>query len=107
MIISGLEANKIKCILRPTSLFTSKATGLFNYTVLNCIDIYDVNLTISPLYRPITAEFTNRGFSVTYQHYLFINISNKNHYFTNYSTNNRPVSTNDHLKIKTSHLFNN
>ena len=64
-----MEANKIKCILRPTSLFTSKATGLFNYTVLNCIDIYDVNLTISPLYRPITAEFT-KGFSVTYQHPL-------------------------------------
>ena len=51
MIISGLEANnmnfKILC-----------QTGLFYYIVLHCIVFYDVNITISPLDRPITTEFT-------------------------------------------------
>ena len=69
---------------------------------------YDVNLTISPFDRPITAEFT-KGFheDVTYQHPLFVNNSNNNHYFTNYSTNNRIVSTNDQMHRKTKHLINN
>ena len=43
MIISGLKGNK--CILTPTAL------------LLHCI-FYDINLTISPLDRPITAAFT-------------------------------------------------
>ena len=64
--------------------------GLFNYIVVHYI-FYDVNLTISPLDRPITAEFT-KGFSMkTYQHPLFVNNSNNNNYFTNNSTNNRSV----------------
>ena len=69
---------------------------------------YDVNLTISPFDRPITVEFT-KGFheDVTYQHPLFVNNSNNNHYFTNYSTNNRIVSTNDQMHRKTKHLINN
>ena len=37
--------------------------GLFNYIVLHCIVVYDVNLTISSLDRPITAVFT-KGFSM-------------------------------------------
>ena len=35
---------------------------------------------------------------VTNQHSLFVNNSNSYHCFTNYSTNNRSVSTNDQLK---------
>ena len=37
---------------------------------------------------------------VTYQHPLFVNNSNNNYYFTNYSTYNRFVSTNDHRNSK-------
>ena len=44
---------------------------------------------------------------VTYQYPLFVNNSNNNHYFTNYSTNNTLVSTNDQLNGKTNHLINN
>ena len=68
---------------------------------LHCVTLYcfyDVNLTISPLDRPITAEFTKGVFhdDISCQHSLFINNSKNNHYFTNYSTYNRSVSTNDH-----------
>ena len=35
--------------------------GLFNYNVLHCIVFYDINRTVSPLDRPITAKFT-KGF---------------------------------------------
>ena len=48
----------IKCILRATALFTNKAKWAF-FITLYCF--YDVNMTISPLDRPITAEFT-KGF---------------------------------------------
>ena len=70
-VMGNLHDNKpIKCISRPPTLFTNKAkqaffkqskTGLFHYIVLHCIGFYDVNLTISPLDRPIPEEFT-RGF---------------------------------------------
>ena len=43
----------------------------------------------------------------TFKHPLFVNNSNNNHYFTNYSTNNRSVSTNDQLNSKANHLINN
>ena len=54
-------------------------------------------------YRHWIGEFTKAGFfftmktSCTYQHSLFENNSNSNHYSTNYSLNNRFVSTNDQL----------
>ena len=55
--------------------------GLFYYIVLQCTVFYDINLTILPLNRPITAEFTE-GFStkmsLTFQHPLFVNNSNNN-----------------------------
>ena len=44
---------------------------------------------------------------VNYQYPLFVNNSNNNHHFTNCSTNNRSVSTNDQLNSKTNHLINN
>ena len=106
MIISALNANKMH--LSSTALFTGFLNGPFNYVVLHCIVCYDVNLTISPLDRTIIAEFTNGVFheDVTYKHPLFVNNSNNNHYFTNYSTNNRSVSTNGKLNSKTNHLLN-
>ena len=75
----------IKCILRHTALFRFKAKRAFLITLCYILMFfYDVNLTISPFDRPITAEFT-KGFheDVTYQHPLFVNNSNNNHYFTN------------------------
>ena len=86
--------------------------GLFNYFVLHCIVFYDVNLTISPLDRLITSYNSKiyKGVfhdDVTCQHPLFVNNSNINHYFTNYLTNNRSVSTNDQLNSKPNHLINN
>ena len=62
MIISGSEANKMHF---KTHYFVYKEskTDLFNYIVLHCFDFDDVNLTISPLDRPIPAEFT-KGFSM-------------------------------------------
>ena len=105
MITSGLEANKIH--LRPTGLFANKAKRAFLITFCYTVWFYYINLTISPLDRPITAEFT-KGFSMkTYQHPLFVNNSNNNHYFTNYSINNRYVSTNNQLNSETNHLINN
>ena len=70
---------------------------------------YDVNPTVTPLDRSIIVEFTKGIFheDVTCQHPLFVNNSNNKHYFTNYSTNNRSVSTNDQLNSKTNHLINN
>ena len=44
-------------------VYKQSKTGFFNYNVLHCIDFDDVNLTISPFDRPITAEFT-KGFSI-------------------------------------------
>ena len=58
--------------------------------------------------RPIIAKFTHGFFhEVTYQHPLFVNNSNNNHYFKNHLTNNRALSTNDQLNRKTNHLINN
>ena len=57
MIISGLEANKMR--LRSTALFTNKAKGAFFITMCYIVlFFYNANLTISPLDRPITAKFT-------------------------------------------------
>ena len=60
VIISGLEANKMNF---KTHCFACKQsqTGLFIYIVLHCNDFNDVNLIISPLDRPVTAEVT-KGF---------------------------------------------
>ena len=75
----------------------------------HCIVCYDVNLTISSLDWPITAEFTKGPSMKTslYQHPLFVNNTNNNHDLTNYSKNNRSVSTNDQLNSKTNHLIYN
>ena len=78
MIISGQEAKK--CILKPTALFTNKAKRAMCYIVF----FYDVNLTISPLDRPIVLSSIYKGVfheDVTYQHSLFVNNSNNHHYF--------------------------
>ena len=62
MIISGLEANK--CILRPTALFTNKAKQAFLITLCYIVTLfYEVNPTLWPFERPITASFT-KGFSI-------------------------------------------
>ena len=51
----------IKCILRPTACIVYKAKrAFFNFIVSRCIEFYDVNFAISPLGRPIRAEFTKR-----------------------------------------------
>ena len=42
-----------------------------------------------------------------YQHPFDSNNSNDNHYFTNYSTNNRFVSNNDHQNSRINCLINN
>ena len=47
----------IKCILKPTALFT-KPNGPFKLHCVILYCFYDVNVTNSPLDRPITAEFT-------------------------------------------------
>ena len=54
MITSGLETNKIHF---KTHFFVYKQSqiGPFYYIVLHCIGFYKVNLTISPLDRPIIA----------------------------------------------------
>ena len=48
------------------------------------------------------AEFIKGVFheDVTYQHPLFVNNSNNNHYFTKYSTHIRSVFTNGHPNNK-------
>ena len=54
-----MEANKMH--FKTTAWFTNKAFRAF---LLHCVTLYcfyDVNLTISPLDRPVTAEF-KRGF---------------------------------------------
>ena len=51
----------------------------------------------------ITALLKN----VTHQHPLFVNNSNNNHYFTNFSTNYRSVSIIDQLNSITICLINN
>ena len=53
------------------------------------------------IYKGVDQEY------VTYQHNLFANKSNKNHYFTKYSTYNRSISTNDHQNSKANCLVNN
>ena len=83
MIISDLKANKMH-FKTHCFVYKQSKTGLYSYILLHCI-FYEVNITIWPLDRPVTAEFT-KGFShedVTYQHTLFLNSSNNNHYFTN------------------------
>ena len=98
MIISGLEAKK--SFKDPLLCLQTQKTGLYSYIMLLCIVPYDVSITIWPLDRSIIAEFT-KGFSIghenaTYEHPLFVNNSNHNHYFINYSTYNISFSTNDH-----------
>ena len=44
-------------------VYKQSKTGLFNYIVLHSSAFYDVNLTISPLDRSITSEFT-KGISM-------------------------------------------
>ena len=61
MIISGLQANKMH--LKTLFCLPTKITGLPSYIVSHCFILNDVNLTISPLVRPITTEFT-KGFSM-------------------------------------------
>ena len=58
MIISGFVANKMH--FRSTFCLQRKLNGPFQ---LHCVTLYfyDVNITISPLDRPITAKFT-KGF---------------------------------------------
>ena len=82
--------------------------GLFYYIVLHCIVFDDVNLTISPLDRPITAEFTEFSMKTS-----LINILCLHKFqitiiiFTNNLTNNRYVSTNDPLNSRTNHFIDN
>ena len=60
MIKSGLEANKMHFL--PTALFTNKAKRAFLITLCYVELVFnDKNLTISPLDRPIPAEFA-KGF---------------------------------------------
>ena len=82
--------------LRPTAQFTNKAKRAFLITLCyTVLFFYQVNLTISRTglaynsrnYKGILHE------DVTYQHPLFVNNPNNNHYFTNYLTNNRSVFT--------------
>ena len=82
--------------------------AFLNTLIYIVLFFYDVNLTISLLDRPITAEINKGVFDeyVNYQHSLFVNNLKNNHYVTNYSTNNRSVSTNDQLNNKTNHLIN-
>ena len=61
MIISGLEANKMH--LKLTALFINKAKWAFLVTLCYIVFFYDVNLTISPLDRPITALAGSLGLS--------------------------------------------
>ena len=107
MIIGGLEANKMHLLCYKSK---TKLNGPF---LLHCVTLccfYDVNLTISPLDRPITAVFTKwfpMKTSLINILKLFVNNSNNTHYFTNYSTNNRSLSTNDQLNSTITHLINN
>ena len=92
-----------KCILKPTALLTNKAEQEFFITLCYIVLFCDINFTVLPLDRPITAEYS-KGFSMKtslYQHTLFVNNSNNNHYFTNHSTNNTSVFTSDQLNSKT------
>ena len=47
----------------PLLCLQTKIAGHYSYIVLHCIVLYDVNITIWPLNRSITAEFT-KGFSM-------------------------------------------
>ena len=71
-------------------------------TSISHVIFYDVNLTIRH-WTPCNRRFYKGVFheDITYQHPLFVNNSNNNQYFTNYSTNNRSVSANDQLNSKT------
>ena len=75
----------------------------FFITLCYILLFHDINLTVSPLDRLITVEFRKGVFheDVTYQHPSFVNNSNNNHYFTNYSTNNSSVATNEQLNSET------
>ena len=84
--------------------------GLFNYILLHCIVFIDVNLTLSPLDRPITAIGIYKGAfheDVACQHPLFVNNLNNSHYLINYLINSISMSTNDHRNSKTNHLITN
>ena len=91
----------IKCPLLWEFLVT------FCYTVLFFMI---VNIKIWPLDRPIVAEFAKEfsmKTSLIKMHPLFVSKSHNNDYFTNYSTYNRPVSSNDHQNSKTNCLIKN
>ena len=62
MIIIGLEANKMH-FKTPCFVYKQSLMGRFYYIVLLYIVCNDVKLIISPLDRPVTAEFT-KGFSM-------------------------------------------
>ena len=62
MIISALEANEMHFKVSMLCLET-KLNGPFSLHCITLYCFYDVNLTILPLDRPITAEFT-KGFSM-------------------------------------------
>ena len=95
-------------MLGPSALLTKlNRPFLLHFVTLHCF--YDINLTISPLYRPVTAQFT-KGFStktslinilclLTIQ--ILVTII-----FTNYSQT-IDMSTNEQLNSKTNHSFNN
>ena len=76
--------------------------------MLNCIVLYDVNITNLAIGEDYNRRMYKGVFhdDVTFQHPLFVNNSNNNHYFTNYSTYNRSVSTNDHRNSETNCLTN-
>ena len=67
MIISGLETNKIHfkihCFVYKQAKWAFLITFCYNVFVYNWF--YDINLTISPLDKPITAEFTKGFYMIT------------------------------------------
>ena len=106
MIISGLEANKMHF---KTQCFVYKHSKLaFLITLCYIVLIFMTLISQSRLgYRPTSR--INKGVfheDLTYQHSLFVNNSNNNHYVKNYSTNNRSVSYSDQLNSKTNHINN-
>ena len=53
--------NQLNAFKDPMLCLQTKIMGLYSYIVSHYIVLYDVNITIWPLDRPITAEFT-KGF---------------------------------------------
>ena len=76
----------IQGILPCPSFLNACALFLFNFPL--CISA-SIEVFLSVLLQRVFSE------DVTFQHPLFVNNSIYNHYFTNYSTYNRSVSTND------------